>query len=132
MKKGYKKEHVYPNESFIQEKLELFFVEQGYDLLAHKHADLKCRHEKTQTTWLIEAKGSTSQIGLDFRTCLGQIIQRMEDVDLVYGIAMPNIPQFVNQCRNVPKRVRELLKLHWLLVNEDGSVNIISPTELID
>lgn len=46
----------------------------------------------------------------------------------LYGFAVPNTPAFVEQCRKVSDRVRQALRLHWLLIDQDGTVRII-PTD---
>lgn len=125
VKPGFKRKHEFPNESFIQERIEKYFHSRGFDLLDPGFADLKCIHSESREVWLIEAKGKTSQMGLDFRTCLGQIIQRMESPEWIYAIALPNLPQYLKQCEQVSVWVRHLIKLNWIFVSEDGSVRVV-------
>ena len=77
----------------------------------------------------IEAKGATSAIGLDFRTGLGQLVQRASEPAVRYALAVPNIPKFLAQCSQVSAWVRESLGIHLLIVSEDGSIRVISPKE---
>lgn len=117
----------FPREGFVQWAIERHFQELGYQVKPHSHADLYCVHPMTGEMWLIEAKGLTSDVGLDFRTGLGQLIQLIEKAETKYGIAVPNIPQFIKQCRLVSTMVRNQLNLHWLLVAEDGMVSVVPP-----
>ena len=82
--KGYKLPHEFPHESFIQEVLEDFFESEGYSIIEEKPIDIKCSNADKNETWIIEVKGKTSQIGLDFKTCLGQIVMRMNNPDYIY------------------------------------------------
>jgi hypothetical protein len=126
VKPGFKRKHEFPNESFIQEKIEEYFLSRNFELLDPGYADLKCLDKNSQNIWVVEAKGKTAQMGLDFRTCLGQLLQRMEDPDWVYAIAIPDLPQYRKQCQQVPGWVRRLIKLNWIFVTEDGSVSVFS------
>jgi len=119
----------FPNEGFVQQAIEKHFLESGFRPLNGRYADLICTHEKTREKWVVEAKGETTSIGLDFRTGLGQLLQRMDDPDVNYAIALPDIPQFNKQYKMLPTRVRQLLNLHILLVNVKGNVHVIKPTE---
>jgi hypothetical protein len=86
-------------------------------------ADLICRHPITGERWIIEAKGRTTAIGLDFRTGLGQILQAIADERSVYALAVPALPEFLNQTQRVNPWVRRCLNLHWLVVSSDGKVS---------
>ena len=61
-------------------------------------------------------------MGLDFRTALGQLIQRMTDPQSIHAIAVPDIPQYRRQIALVSPWVVEALKLRWLVVDEEGRV----------
>src|SRR5436309_15921785 len=68
---GYQLGDEFPREGFVQAALEQHFaacerVEAGW-------ADLACVDENG-VRWVIEAKGETSDTGLDFRTGLGQLL----------------------------------------------------------
>lgn len=99
----------------------------GYALRTDQLTDLICSHPETGAKWHIEAKGHTSAVGLDFRTGLGQLVQAMTADSTKYGIAVPDTPQFRAQVAKVSTRVIQLLQLHWLFVDADGSVQVITP-----
>ena len=119
----------FPHEGFVQRALERHFTSLGFHITPEGHADLVCVHPQTHERWIVEAKGRTAAIGLDFRTGLGQLLQRMSDQRSRYGLAMPNLPQFRRQCCDVKPWVREALGLHWLLIGADGTVQTYSPHE---
>ncbi|MCB3515930.1 hypothetical protein [Klebsiella sp. 2019SCSN059] len=128
IKKGYKLSHEFPNESFIQEQLEEYFIQLGYSVVPEKPIDLKCVHRTNNETWIIEVKGRTTQIGLDFKTCLGQLLMRMDNPEYKYAIAMPDIIGYHQQINKVPKTVLKQLNLYWFLISQDGMVTLISNT----
>ena len=115
----------FPNEGFIQKSIETYFKEYGYTLLNVDLVDLAC--QKCSEKWFIEAKGHTQGIGVDFNTGLGQILKHMSDPACKYGIAVPKTDKFLFQINKVPKRVCSILNLHWILVDEDGHLEFITP-----
>jgi hypothetical protein len=115
----------FPYEGFVQASIEKHFQALGFIQSKEAHADYYGKHPETGEEWLVEAKGKTSDIGLDFRTGLGQLLQGMKEPNRKYGLAVPDIPQFVAQCNRVPERVRELLQIHWLIVGEDEGVRVV-------
>jgi hypothetical protein len=114
----------FPREGFVQGALEQHFA--GCERFAAGHADLACV-DRAGVRWIIEAKGETADVGLDFRTGLGQLVQSMGDQDAVYGLAVPDTQRFANQMARVPKWVRQRLRLHWLIVAADGRVRVEPP-----
>ncbi len=117
----------FPHEGFVQQALENYFIQQGFQVLSIDNADFACIHPQTKESWIIEAKGKTSEVGLDFRTGVGQIIQKMDQEQCNYAIAVPHIPQFIRQCRLIKTWVRKKIHLYFLLIQQDSSVIMISP-----
>ncbi|EMX8596732.1 hypothetical protein AAH223_003485 [Enterobacter hormaechei] len=123
IKKGYKLPHEFPNESFVQECLEEHFIKSGFTIIRERPIDLKCINKTTNEIWIIEVKGKTTQIGLDFKTCLGQLLMRMSDPTYKYAIAMPDIISYHQQINKIPKSVQEKLNLHWFFIDQNGCIN---------
>ena len=117
----------YPNEKFVQQALEHHYANLGYIFIKESNADLVCIDKQGQDKWVIEAKGKTSSIGLDFRTGLGQLLQGMRETGINYAIAVPEIHQFTTQARKLAPWLRKLLNLHIIFVNEDGQLRFVSP-----
>lgn len=57
-----------------------------------------------------------------FLAVLGEIISRMNQETARYAIALPDNEYKTKKVRRIPRRVRQLLKLDVLLVNERGRV----------
>ncbi len=128
MKRSYKLGDAFPGESFVQSAIERHFREKGFDIDTSGYVDLLCTHPATRECWHIEAKGKTSDPGLDFRTCVGQLVLHIRSSETRYGIALPHIPEFTAQIAKVSPWVVERLSIHWLLVCGDGTVNLVSPS----
>ena len=125
--RSYKRGLEFPHEGFVQAAIESHFLTCGFDLATDSHVDLRCTHPATGETWHIEAKGVTTQVGLDFRTCLGQLLQGMTDDGAKYGIAIPDTPAYQAQVNKMSAAVLARLQLHWLFVSQDGSVRLAHP-----
>lgn len=129
MGRQYKRGTEFPHEEFVQAAIERYFENAGYMLNVSTHVDLLCAHPLTGDAWHIEAKGKTTAIGLDFRTCLGQLLQRMNQRHTRHGIALPDMPQYRAQTNQVSPWVIDRLGLHWLFVADDGTVTIVPPLQ---
>lgn len=127
MPRDFKRGNDFPHEGFVQSAIEAHFRKLGFTLDTEQRIDLICSHRATDEQWHIEAKGHTENVGLDFRTGLGQLVQAMDEESTKYGIAVPDTPQFRAQIAKVSSRVTQLLHLHWLFVAADGSVQVITP-----
>lgn len=122
----------FPNEGFVLGAIERHFRSLGFALLDEGFTDFACIHRESGERWVIEAKGHSTDVGLDFNTCLGQLLKRMHDGESAkFGLAMPATPQYEKQIRQIGRKVREALGLHWLLINESGVVQLIGPSESI-
>jgi|GEM_PF-974338 len=129
MNRTYARGADFPNEGFVQLAIERHFFDLGFTLDTETHVDLLCTSPHTNETWHIEAKGKTAQIGLDFRTCLGQLVQRMDVEHARYGIAIPDLPAYRRQTAQLSGWVVEKLGLHWLFVSRDGTVEVVAPNK---
>lgn len=49
----------------------------------------------------MEAKGETSNVRVDFCTCVGQLMGRIKEPGCNYGIAVPRIKSYINQARQL-------------------------------
>jgi hypothetical protein len=90
----------FPREGFVQRCLERHFGENGYKRTSAGHTDFACIHPSSGERWVVEAKGETADVGLDFCTGLGQLLQAMGDPSARYGLAIPGTPKFFTQIRN--------------------------------
>ena len=122
--RNYKLGSEFPAEFFVQQAVEAHFLSKGFSVDTSTHIDLLCRHSETGELWQIEAKGKTSQPGLDFRTCLGQLLQRMNGDGINYSVAVPRLPQYLAQISQTSSWAAERLNISWVLVDPDGHVSI--------
>ena len=129
---SYKLGTEFPHEGFVQRAIDTHFQSLGFVMGSKGHVDLVCDHPTTRERWIIEAKGETSDVGLDFRTGLGQLIQAMDEGEAMYGIAIPDTPKFRYQLAKVSTRVREVLGLHWVVVAASGTVRVFNSREKLD
>ena len=128
--KYYKKEKVYPFEAFIQEAIEKYFSAEGYSIEEDDRIDLIAF--KPDIRWIVEAKGSTSQITVDFNTCLGQLARNMTSPSIKYAIAIPCENNYRNQCKSISDYYRVINNLHIIIVDENARVTIIKPTDNVE
>ena len=79
--------------------------------------------------WMIEVKGcgSSSQMrGNYFLTILGQTLQRMDDPDARYSIALPDLQRYRNLWQRLPVLAKSRTGITVLFVDEQGSVTQLS------
>jgi hypothetical protein len=117
----------FPSEAFVQAAIERHFRDSGFEIDVDGTVDLACRHPVTGECWQIEAKGRTSSPGLDFQTCLGQLLVRMSTPDMHYAVALPELPEYRAQIAKVNSWVIDRLNLSWLLISSDGSIHVSKP-----
>ena len=129
----------YPNEAFIENEVVKYFKKRGYRIYSddekkknefNKHADIIAENDKQ--IWVIEAKGKTSDPGVDFNTGLGQLAKKMVSGNRKYAIAIPQIEQYKKQCLKLPNYYRATNELNIFLVNDKGDVKVINPLEDIN
>lgn len=128
--KQFKKDKMFPNEAFVQVALEKYFSKLGYEVKSDGQVDIEAY--KGNEKWIVEAKGLTSAVGLDFNTCIGQIVKSMDCETTNYAMAFPDHPKYELQCSKIPKIFRERNNLYFLIVDEMGSVKVVEPTENIE
>ncbi|NGY60878.1 hypothetical protein G7043_18255 [Lentzea sp. NEAU-D13] len=83
---------------------------------------------KNGETLYCEAKGETSEPGLDIHTAYGQIICRQGEVDeqtARYCLVIRDEPRSLRAALRAPARVRTLLRTSIYAVAHDGAVRIV-------
>lgn len=128
--KQFKNAKIFPNEAFIQAALEKYFSRIGYEVESEGQVDLITVNGDEK--WIIEAKGLTSAVGLDFNTCIGQIVKSMDCETTNYAIAIPEHAKYKIQCSKVPNIFRERNNLHFLIVDEKENVRVVGPKDIMD
>jgi len=128
--KYYKKDNKYPNEAFIQEAIENYFSNEGF--VIEKDGQIDLIAEKSDEKWIVEAKGMTSQITVDFNSCLGQLVKSMVSPVWNYAIAIPYEDKYKVQCMKLPKYFRNNNNLHIIVVSENAQIKIIMPLDDVE
>lgn len=75
--------------------------------------------------WLIEAKGIGSRQPMRvnyFLGALGETLQRMDDAQALYSIALPDVAQFRGLWQRLPTLAKVRNHLSALFVSADGTV----------
>jgi hypothetical protein len=73
-----------------------------------------------------EAKGRTSEPGLDVDTAYGQLLRRMpaeEEPAARYAVVVP--AETLHLAERVPRRVRQLLRIDLYAVDSGGTVTLV-------
>lgn len=89
--------------------------------------DLHARRGKER--WIIEAKGSGSLDAMRvnyFLGVLGETLQRMDDPEAAYSIAVPDVKQFRNLWARLPLLAKQRTKITALFVTRDGQVEQVT------
>lgn len=126
--RAYKRGVEFPHEGFVQQAIEAHFRNNGFTVDSGGRVDLTCLHPSTGEAWHIEAKGVTTQIGLDFRTGIGQLVQGMSNPSTRHALAVPDTPAFRTQVSKLSDWVVSRLGIHWLFVAPDGSIQVVAPS----
>lgn len=113
----------FPIEDFVVQSVDDWLVQNGYRDTVHArrgHQDPDLIAVSEREALVIEAKGHTGGIDLDYNTGLGQLIKHMDSEEAVYAIAVPDSPQFRAQLEKVRDLARKRLLMKWLLSPEAG------------
>lgn len=76
--------------------------------------------------WIIEVKGIGSRQAMRvnyFIGMLGETLQRMDDPDAMYSIAMPDVPQFRGLWNRLPELAKRQTTVTALFVTADGAID---------
>ena len=91
--------------------------ERGVDILARRG-----NHK-----WFIEVKGCGSRSAMRvnyFLAILGETLQRMDDADAKYSIALPNMQQYRKLWDRLPRLAKDRTQISVIFVSENGLVLI--------
>lgn len=118
------------SEDAIKGILEKWLVAQGWNVKVawgHVHGiDIDAMKENER--WVIEAKGQGSLNPMRvnyFLGILGETLQRMEDPNAKYSIALPDLQQFRNLWRRLPFLAKSRTGITAIFVDRNGNVSEI-------
>lgn len=115
------------SEDFLKAKLQTWLVADGWHVQiawAKAHGiDIEARTENRR--WIIEVKGQGSRAAMRvnyFLAILGETLQRMDDGNAKYSIALPDAPQFRNLWKRLPDLAKTRTTITALFVDAQGHV----------
>ena len=82
-----------------------------------------------QERWIIEVKGPGSRSAMRvnyFIGILGETLQRMNDPDAQYSIALPDLQQYRKLWERLPELAKSRTTISLLLVSKEGSIEILN------
>jgi len=88
----------------------------GIDIDAHRNSE----------RWIIEVKGCGSRNAMRvnyFLGILGELLQRMDDPNARYSIALPDLQQYKNLWSRLPDLAKQRTGIDIIFVAEDGKIN---------
>lgn len=93
----------------------------------HQHgADIVA--ERNGERWVIEVKGPGSRQPMRvnyFIGILGEILQRMDDCNVRYSIAFPDLDQYRRLWNKLPQTAKERTTIDLILVDKNGNITFI-------
>ena len=119
-------------EDDVKRVLDVWLRSQGWEPRIawghHRGADIDAR--RGQERWIIEAKGSGSLQPMRvnyLQAVLGEILQRMDDPNARYSIALPDMRQYRDLWERLPRLAKSRTNITALFVSENGTVVRIEP-----
>lgn len=128
------KEHTMMDDCVLQEEdlkhlLYAYLIKEGWSVeVAWGHnpgVDIDAR--KDGKRWLIEVKGPGSRQPMRvnyFIGILGEILQRMDDPDARYSIALPDMKQYRGLWKRLPQLAKERTTIDMLLIDVKGNITV--------
>lgn len=118
----------YLSEDDIKRILEKWLITEGWTVKVawgHVHG-IDIEAIKSNNRWVIEAKGQGSLNPMRvnyFLGILGETLQRMEDPNAKYSIALPDIQQFRNLWGRLPTLAKSRTGITAIFVDKSGNVH---------
>jgi hypothetical protein len=114
-------------EDEVKASLVMMLATQGWstEVAWGKARGVDIAASKDGQRWLIECKGSGSLAPMQnnyFVGVIGEIVQRMADPEAKHSIAFPDLAKFRRLWSELPKHVKQTLKVTALFVASDGTV----------
>lgn len=110
----------------VKKWLEAAGWDVGVDWEHGRGIDIEAKRGKER--WVIEAKGSGSRNPIKhiyFLTVLGETLQRMDDPDTHYGIALPDTNKFRKLWTRLPDLAKSRMRIKALFVGSGGKIDLV-------
>jgi hypothetical protein len=122
------KRRIFMGEDEVKKIIAKYYEDRGYSTEVawdHKHGiDIVAKKEGEERI-IIEVKGcgSRPQMRVNyFLSILGEILQRMDDAQAKYYIALPKMDQYINLWDRLPELAKRRTEVGLILVDTAGSV----------
>jgi hypothetical protein len=117
-----------PSEDDVKRGVEAWLVASGWQVQVKWGRDKGIDIEATKdgARWIIEAKGCGSRDqmrGNYFVSLLGELLQRMNDPDARYAVALPDMKQFRGLWARLPDLAKARARISVLFVDAAGHVD---------
>jgi hypothetical protein len=111
----------FPTRDFITEVARDFLERDEH--LVHEESEglLEARNPGTGETWVITCLGEVETKD-EFDSALGRLLKTMRPGQTKYGIAGPSLPAMHHHVSRIHPGIRDQLRLHYLIVDENGTV----------
>ncbi|HNX61524.1 MAG TPA: hypothetical protein PKN45_02695 [Candidatus Limiplasma sp.] len=113
------------SEETLKQMLNAWLIKEGWETRVawgYTHGvDIEARRGFKH--WFIEVKGKGSRDAMRvnyFLGILGEILQRMDDPNAQYSIALPDMQQYRRLWQRLPQRVKQNNSLSLILLSETG------------
>lgn len=118
------------SEDALKEVLKNWLIAQGWNVKIAwgRNHGVDIDATKENQRWFIEVKGQGSRDAMRvnyFLGILGETLQRMEDPNVKYSIALPDIKQFRDLWRRLPFLAKSRTGITAIFVDKNGNVNEI-------
>lgn len=115
-------------EDSIKLALQLWLANGGWSVSTAmgKQHGVDIRATRGKEVWLIEVKGCGSRdpMRVNYFLCvLGEVLQRMDDPDAKYSIALPDLKQFRRLWARLPMEAKRRTEIGALFVDETGHID---------
>ena len=115
-------------EDDIKHILNEYLIKNGWETkvaLGHQQG-IDIEAVKDNKRWIIEVKGSGSRQPMRvnyFISILGETLQRMNDSEARYSIALPDLEQFRRLWERLPQLAKERTTIDLILVDDNGNIH---------
>jgi hypothetical protein len=116
------------SEDEVKKCLQTWLVNHGWSVevawARSRGVDIAAKKENEH--WLIEVKGEGSLNAMRvnyFLSMIGELLQRMDDPQAKYSIAVPDLKQFRNLWSRLPALAKQRTTISALFVNRGGAVD---------
>lgn len=119
------------SEDEVKEVLKRWLSATGWsvEIAWAKSRGIDIHARRNNERWVIEVKGGGSLNAMRvnyFLGILGETLQRMDDANAMYSIALPDLKQFRNLWSRLPTLAKERTQISALFVTRDGLVDKVT------